>query len=78
MENNRTLRSVEAWSTDQMYVYACDACLWITQASPDTPWRQILSEFEAHDCADQPLRRLAVGKVHDKGDDVDACSQLSE
>ena len=60
--DHRNIRKVEAWSTDQMYVYECDDCLCIVQASPDAYWAEIESEFDADDCNEKPLDRLAVGK----------------
>jgi hypothetical protein len=55
-------RKVEAWSTDQMYVYECDSCQWIVQASPDAYWVEIESEFDVHDCEEKPLGRLAAAR----------------
>jgi hypothetical protein len=61
LRGKRSLRKLEAVSTDKEHVYECDACVWMVTVSPERSFGEIQAEFEEHDCSENSLKKKPIG-----------------
>jgi hypothetical protein len=56
MRGKRSLRKIEAMSTNTTHVYECGSCSWMMEISADRNFSEIHAEFDGHDCKENLLK----------------------